>query len=133
LDRITAELGIFAGAFGKLGREQRPLPALGQRLQPFAAQAIGKRPSFATRQEALHPVGIGVVEPQLELPVFDVRFERMALEPGRDPVQPYGVIGMECFARDDKIGVGRLGARARRRVANPAAIASAAAPSHERE
>ena len=75
LDRVAVEFGIVASPFWVFSRKQRPLLAFGERLQPFAAQAVCERRAGVASEETLDALGVGIIEFQLDLPIGHVLLE----------------------------------------------------------
>ena len=108
LSRIAGKLDVFDSMLGIFRCEQRPCATFAERLEPIAAQAICQRKIRVAIEKAAHRRGVGVVELELELPIRDIRLEKMTLETQREALQPRRIAGAVCIARRDEIGVGRL-------------------------
>ncbi len=80
LQRVTQEFGIVAVQLRVFRVEQIPLLLAGEQPQPVGAQAVGDRPVSDAFQQSLHLRGRRVFETQPELPVGDVRFERVVIQ-----------------------------------------------------
>ncbi len=105
LNAVARELDVLAGRRRVEGREARPLAALAQRLEPVHAQAVRERslrPAVEIRADLR--VG-GGVDPELLLPVLDVRREDVAGELRRQRIEAKPVAALEGRARREEIRV----------------------------
>ena len=115
LDAVARQLDIVVRRWREIDGEQRPLPALAQRLQPIDAQAVGQRAPRIAVDEHPDRFGRRVVDRQLELPVGDVGRQHVPRKLRRDGGEPRAVAAVESrLGREQiRIGLGRRRSRER--------------------
>ena len=86
--RMAVDLGVAVHQTRMFGCEQVPLPAAAEQLQPVGAQLVTRPGIGQPGQRGLYLGGVGVVQPQPQLPVLDPGLQRMAAQPGGRLVEP---------------------------------------------
>ena len=122
LQGVADEFGVLFLRQRIFLHEQVPRALLAQRLQPVAAQPVGKQRIALVGQEAAHRVRIRIVDTEFQLPVPRVGRERIAVEQRRELVQPGGIARAKRVPCRQKIAV-----RVRRRRDAPGAACAPAA------